>query len=104
MSIDLALIKILEGRGGDLSHFLSAFPTQLLLRVISVKGTAGGANGNIEYLCYALPGTLKSEPKWLIKKFIYDVDGFQIDSLFADGTAKFDKVQSAYSGYTYSDS
>jgi hypothetical protein len=104
MSVDSALIKILESNGSDLNAFLSTFPTQLLLRVVSVKGTTGGATGNIEYIMYGLPSASKSDPVWLIKKFIYDVAGFQTDSLFANGEAKFNKVADNYNGYTYSTS
>lgn len=106
MSLDSALIKILESKGGDLNHFLSAFPTQLLLRTIMVKGTVAGAADRVEYIGYALPGTTKSEPSWLIKKNVYDATGFQTDSVFADGEAKFDKVfdtgASEYAAYTFS--
>lgn len=106
MSTDSALVKILEGRGEDLNHFLSAFPTQLLLRTVMVKGTAGGASGRMEFIGYALPGTAKTQARWLIKKLVYDSDGFQIDSIFADGEAKFNKVfdtgASEYADYTFS--
>ena len=103
---DLALIKILEGNGLDLNHFISAFPTHLLLRTRMVKGVAGGATDQVEYVGYALPGTSLAEPKWLIKKLIYDGTGFQIDNVFANGEAKFNKVFDAngseWATYTYS--
>lgn len=106
MSDNLALIKILEKTGTDLNHFLSAFPTQLLLRTVMVKGTVGGAADRVEYLAYSLPETTKAQPRWLIKKNIYDATGFQIDSVFADGEMKFNKVFDSgggeYALYSYS--
>jgi hypothetical protein len=101
MPVDAALYKIIEGRGDELGSFLSAFPTQLLLRYVQVKGTADGALGKVEYAGYATPGTTKAQPRWLIKKFIYDADGFLIDSVFADGEAKFTKVWNDHSTITY---
>ena len=102
MPVDAALYKIIEGRGDELGSFLSAFPTQLLLRYVQVKGTAGGAEGKVEYAGYSLPGTTKAQPRWLIKKFIYDANGFMIDSVFADGEAKFTKIWNNYATYSYS--
>ena len=104
MSGELALIKILEGRGDDLNHFLSAFPTQLLLRREMTKD----ANGRVEYIGYALSGATLSQAQWLIVKNIYDATGFQTQYLFANGEAKFNKVfnsgASEYVSYTYTTS
>jgi len=106
MSMAQALIKILENNPGDLNHFLSSFPTQLLLRTHMVKGVAAGATDRMEYIGYALSDTTLAQPRWLIKKMIYDADGFQTDSVFADGELKFDKIfdsgSSEWAGYTYS--
>lgn len=103
MSLNLALKKILEAAEKDSEHFLSAFPTHLLLRLEMVKGTSGGATGQVEYIGYALPDVLKTESKWLIKKNIYDSAGFMTQSLFANGEAKFNKVMNSYAGYTYTE-
>lgn len=106
MSTEQALIKILENTSGDLNHFLSAFPTQLLLRTRMVKGTSGGAEDRVEYIGYALSDTTLTQPRWLIKKNVYDSTGFQIDAVFADGEMKFNKIfdngSTTYASYTYS--
>lgn len=106
MATEQALIKILETNAGDLNHFLSAFPTQLLLRTRMVKGTSGGATDRIEYIGYALSDTTLAQPRWLIKKMIYDSSGFQIDAVFANGEMKFNKIfdagSSEWASYTYS--
>ena len=106
MSINLAMKKVLKGRGTDLEHFLSAFPSQLLYRTKIVKGVSGNATGKAEYVGLALPDSTLSQAKWQIKKLVYDSTGFQTDVLFADGTADFDKVfdsgSSEYANYTYS--
>lgn len=105
MSIELALKKVVSGSGADLEHFLSAFPAQLLFRTEIVKGTAGGANGKAEYIGIALPDSLKTQPRWQIKKLIYDANGFNTQVLFANGSAAFDKIfdsgASDYASYTY---
>jgi hypothetical protein len=100
MGTPLALVKILEGRADDVNHFLSAFPTQLLLRIRMVKHAT---NGQMEYVGYALPGATLAEAKWLIKKQVFDANGFVTDFIFADGTSKFDKIMASYSTYTYTE-
>lgn len=106
MSVESALIKILEGERENLGHFLSAFPTQLLLRVKLVKGVAAGATDRVEYIGYAPSDSTLAQPRWLIKKNVYDATGFQTDAVFAGGALKFNKVfdsgATEYTGYTYS--
>lgn len=101
MSIDLALIKVLENKKNDLQHFLSAFPTQLLFRIEQTKD----AEGRPEYIGYAPADALLTEAKWLIFKYIYDAGGFNTQKLIANGEAKFNKVwnsgASEYTTYTY---
>lgn len=109
MSVDLALLKVLESRPEDLLHFLSSFPAQLLLRREQVKGTAGGATGMVEYAGYAPSDATLNEAKWLIVKFVYDSTGFNTQALLAGGEAKFNKVFNAaggnqYASYTYTTS
>jgi len=105
MGMELALKKILTNRGTDLEHFVSAMPTHLLFRTEMVKGTAGGATDKVEYVGLALPDALKAQPRWQIKKMIYDAAGFQTQVLFADGSAEFNKVwdsgASDYAAYTF---
>ena len=97
--------KVRESRPNDLDHYISAFPTQILLRVEQVKGTSGNANGRVEYIGYAPPDALLSQPAWQIKKLIYDSDGFNTQILFANGSSKFNLVfnsgVSEYDDYTY---
>lgn len=105
MSLDLAILKVLEGRPEDLQHFLNSFPAQLLLRVEQVKGTSGGATGQVEYVGFAPANARLTDAKWFIKKNIYDSAGFQTQSLIADREAKFNKVFNSganeYANYTY---
>lgn len=102
MSVDFALIKVLEGRGGDLSHFLSSFPTPALLRVKQVKD----GSGRLEYIGYAPASATLSDPYWLIKKQVYDGAGFLTDGVLANAEAKFNKVfntgANEYENYSYS--
>jgi hypothetical protein len=51
-----------------------------------VKGTSGGANGQIEYLCIPKrPKILLTDPEWIVLRYIYDADGFQTKTLVANG-------------------
>lgn len=98
MSVELALIKVLESKGTDLGHFLSTFPTPALLRVRQVKD----GNGRLEYIGYAPASSSLSDPYWLIKKQVFDEAGFMTDAVLANGEAKFNKVMNDYSSYAYS--
>lgn len=71
-------------------------------KVIMVKGTSGGANNRIEYICETEPGVSTSAAQWRIKKLIYASDGFNTQILWASGDRKFDKTQISYATYTYS--
>jgi hypothetical protein len=97
--MDSALIKVLENKASDLNAFISAFPTQILLRVRQVKD----ANGNVLYLGYAPVDAALTDAKWLIKKFIYDAGQFNTDIIFANGEAKFTHVMTDPTIYTYSE-
>ena len=67
-----------------------------------VKGTSGGANGKLEYLCEAEPASATSAVVWRIRKFVYDSAGFLTQVLWADGDRKFDNVQDNYATLSYS--
>lgn len=56
---------------------------------------------DVIYRGYADPGVLDSESLWRIKKLVIWVDG-DVTTLWADGTALFDKVWNSRASYTYS--
>lgn len=88
MSIEQAMKKIKKSDGDNLEHYLSSFATDLLLtQAISYDG-----NGNTEYVGYALPGTSKAAPLWLIKRLTYDGSQRVTDIQFANGVIQFDMV------------
>lgn len=74
---------------------------QLSFKVIQVKGTSGNANGLLEYLCEAEPGTALATAQWRIRKFVYDSDGFNTQVLWCDSDRKFDNVATDPSLLTY---
>jgi len=71
-------------------------------KTVLVKGTSGGANNRIEYICDAEPGTPTSAAQWRIRKLVYDATAFNTQVLWASGNRKFDKTQTSYASYTYS--
>jgi YD repeat-containing protein len=101
MGIEFALIKVREGRGTDLHHFVAVSDADLRTEIII--GVAGNALGKTEYIGSALPDATLSQPVWKITKLVYDASGNVIRILYADGSEKFDKTMSAYAGYTYSE-
>lgn len=100
-TVDSTVKKVRVGAPTDLEHFLSAFPTQLLFRQEIVMGTTGNANGRVEYIGFAPPSALLSDPLWQVKKLIYDSNGNNTQVLFANGSADFNKIMSNYASYTY---
>lgn len=70
-------------------------------KVIQVKGTSGNANGLLEYLCEAEPGTALATATWRIRKFVYDSAGFNTQVLWADSDRNFDNVATDPSTLTY---
>lgn len=97
MSLDLALRKIKKSDGADLEHFLSAFATDLLL----TQTFAYDGDGNTEYVGYALPGSSKAAPVWLIKKLTYSSSRVT-DIQFANGVIQFDSVWNDRAGLSFS--
>lgn len=87
-AIDSAVKKVRSGLGSDLEHYLSAFATDLLM----TQAIAYDSNGNTEYIGYALAGSAKTAPVWLIKKLTYDVSNRVTDIQFANGVIAFDQV------------
>jgi len=59
------------------------------------------ANGNVEYIGKAEPGTATDEKGWFIKKIIYDANGNVAATLSANGTSSFDKIWDAKEAYLY---
>ena len=98
-----ALKKVLGSDPSNSASFLLAFPADLLF----TKKMSKDAQGRTEYIGYALPGTLVSQPKWCIKKLTWDSDGFLTDEGFADGIGFTDDNWSSVwndreTEYTYS--
>jgi len=100
MSIDQALIKVLESTATDLSHLLKIIPASYLFRSEIIYDMSN----NPIYVGIALSNSSLSDPKWMIKKIVYDGNNNPLRVIFADGEIKFNKVMSSYSGYTYSES
>ncbi|MEO5327254.1 MAG: hypothetical protein H7829_03330 [Magnetococcus sp. THC-1_WYH] len=62
---------------------------------------AYNASGDVEYIGLAEPGTTDDQPKWIIKKIVYDGQRRQVASLFAGGRIKFDQVWNSRESATY---
>ncbi len=58
-------------------------------------------NGNVLYIGRAIPGTLRSQPRWVIKKYKYDSNNRKLRERFANGTNFHDKVWDDRTGYKY---
>lgn len=85
-AIDSAVKKVRSSLGTDLEHFLSAFATDLIMtQAIAYNGTLA------EYIGYALPGSSKAAPVWLIKKLTYS-GSLVTDIQFANGVIAFNSV------------
>jgi hypothetical protein len=97
MSNELALKKIKKSDPNDLEHFISAFATDLLL----TQAFAYTAGGLTEYIGYALPGTPKASPNWLIKKLTYSGTNVT-DIQFANGVIQFDQIWDSKASLSYS--
>lgn len=95
--VGFAIKKVLPNSATSLEHFISAFATDLLM----TQAFAYDANSQTEYIGYALPGTSKASPKWLIKKLTYS-GTLVTDIQFANGVIAFDSVWNSRTGYTYS--
>lgn len=97
MSDALALKKIKKSDPNDLEHFLSTFATDLLL----TQAFAYNGSNLTEYIGYALPGSSKASPVWLIKKLTYS-GNYVTDIQFANGVIQFDQVWNDRAGLSYS--
>ena len=97
MSIDLAILKILESTGLDLQHLLKVVPASALLRTYIVWD----ASNNPIYLGVSLSNSSLDDPKWMIRKILWDASNNPTQVLFANGEIKFDKVMNNYLTYTY---
>jgi hypothetical protein len=60
------------------------------------------ASGNIIFIGYSAPGSLKSDSTWLIIRNYYDSSDQMVDSRFADASINFDKIWDNRSYYSYS--
>jgi len=98
MSVDLAVLKILESTGADLEHLLKIIPSSDLLRT----KIHWDVNNNPIYVGLSTSDASLSDPRWLIRKILWDVNNNPTDILFADGEIEFTKVMSDYLSYTYS--
>lgn len=87
MGLELALKKVRSSLGTDLEHFLSAFATDLLL----TQAIAYNGSNLTEYIGYAIPGSAKSAPVWLIKKLTYS-GSLVTDITFANGVIAFNQI------------
>ena len=99
MSVDLAVLKILESTGADLEHLLKIIPASELLRTKIIWD----ADGNPIYIGISTSDASLSDPRWLIKKIVWDINGNPTDTLFADGEKEFTKVMNDYLDYNYSE-
>lgn len=78
-------------------------PTRSYTKTIRYKSAFEyDSNDNPIYIGYALPGTAKSEYKWLILKLTYDTNENVIDIEFASGTNLFNNSWDNRTNYTYS--
>lgn len=96
-AIDSAVRKVRSSLGADLEHFLSTFATDLLL----TQAFAYDGSNQTEYIGYALPGTSKAAPAWLIKKLTYS-GSLVTDIQFANGVIAFDQVWNSRAGLSFS--
>ena len=96
---NFALKKVLHSQPQDLEHFLSISNIDETIKIIN--GTAGNADGQPEYVGFALPGTATSAPRWKIIKISYDSDG-PTNVEWASGTSDYIYVMDDYAGYAYS--
>lgn len=60
------------------------------------------ANGQIEYVGEAEPGSSTGSTVWRIKKLAYDGGGFQTSITWASGNRNFDKEWDERATYVYS--
>jgi len=96
-ALSLALKKVLPSSPNDSEHFLSAFATDLLM----TQAFAYNGSNLTEYVGYAIPGTNKAAPKWLIKKLTYS-GSLVTDIQFANGVIAFDSVWNDRASISYS--
>lgn len=62
---------------------------------------AKDANGRIEYVGEASPGTQTDEAGWRIKKMTYDGAGFCTGVTWADGVNNMNKIWDSRTDYDY---
>lgn len=92
-----ALKKVLPNNATDLEHFLSTFATDLLM----TQAFAYDGSSQTEYIGFALPGTSKASPRWLIKKLTYSA-GLVTDIQFAGGVVAFNSIWNNRTSLSYS--
>jgi hypothetical protein len=71
-----------------------AFPPNIAAALPVLSGGftcayAYNANGDVEFMGRAQPGTAKSAVGWQIQKFVYDVDGNVTDIVWAGSSDRF---------------
>jgi len=96
-AIDLALKKVRENLPDDLEHYISAFPTQILLK----RRMAYDGSNQLEYQGFALPGTPTASPGWLILNFTYS-SGLNTQIDIATGAASFNQSWDNRTNLVYS--
>ena len=72
----------------------SGFDASALFNQAIQYGTAGNANGKAEFVGFAAPGALTSQPRWLVKKITYDASGRTtlVQVAHTNGEASFNNV------------
>lgn len=89
MSTDFALKKVLESDlSGTSEYMILAWPADLRF----TKAMAYDGSNRLQYLGYALPGSSKAAPVWLIKLLTYNAGGYQTDEQYAGGKANFNQI------------
>lgn len=84
----------------------SVFDSALLRNALGVSELltpryAYDANGNVEYLGLAKPGTAEDASEWLIRKIAYDAQQRPVSIKFPDGRANIGQAWDAHASYTY---
>lgn len=57
----------------------SGFDASAIFNQAIQYGTVGNASGKAEYVGFAVPGTARTDARWLIKKITYDGNGRTTD-------------------------
>lgn len=90
------VVPLLEGRIEALEGELTGMTT-----VYTIRYDQDADPPTFAYLGQALPGTAESEDLWRIQKLVFSVDG-DVTTLWAEGTALFDKAWDDRAGFSYS--